>query len=79
MTPTHQRIYAVLSDGEPHTVQDLQPCLWDDLADPAVLRCHISTLRKELSKQSEGIVTRREVNGVTTYQLVRVMASPYDT
>lgn len=78
LTPTHQRMYAVLADGEPHTRQDLQVCLWDDLSEPRTVNRHISTMRDALKARSEGIVTRREHNGVITYQLVRLLASPYE-
>lgn len=77
-TPTHQRMYAVLSDGFPHTAQELCGCLWDDLSDPKTVLFHLSTMRKSLRQRSEGLRTAREPNGVVTYQLVRLMASPYD-
>lgn len=47
-TPTQARILACLSDGQPHTYDELYALLDDELAGDTVLAAHISNIRKIL-------------------------------
>lgn len=49
LTPTEQRILAVLVDGKPHSRPVLMGCLEDDLAGPGALRFHLCQLRRKLA------------------------------
>jgi DNA-binding response OmpR family regulator len=47
-TATEHRILARLSDGLPHSREDLLKCLEDSQAELATLQVHISNIRKKL-------------------------------
>lgn len=47
-TPTERKILEVLSDGMPHTRDELNQCLSDDLAASTALKNHMCQLRKKL-------------------------------
>ncbi len=64
-TPTQERMLTLLNDRKPHSTETLRQCLWDDLADPATVRTHISLLRMKLRKQSVDLICR-----AGCYQLV---------
>lgn len=75
-SPTHRRMLELLSDGEPHSKEELGACLYDELTDAdQQVKVQIFRLRKRLPA-SEDIRCRRH-NGSTTYQHVRIMANPY--
>ena len=59
LTPTLQRILAVLQDGQPHGRDKLRACLNDDLAGISVLHRHLSQLRKRLRPQGLEIICQR--------------------
>ena len=64
ITPTQRRILAVLSDGEPHSREELIACMPDsegiegDYGTSAYncLRMHISNLRKHLALKGQDVV-----------------------
>jgi DNA-binding SARP family transcriptional activator len=72
LTVTEQKIYDVLSDWYPHSVDELTTCLWDDMNDGpgSALRFHMSNLRKKIGPLGQDVV-HRGVNGKSTYRLVR--------
>jgi hypothetical protein len=54
LTPTQERLMAVLRDGEPHTYRELNACLNDELANPGNLKNHVCILNKKL--QANGLM-----------------------
>lgn len=81
LRPTEQRILDLLSDGQRHTREEIKGLLDDELADMVTVRIHVSNLRKKIAAKGENVVVSRQtVDGkvVTRYQLMRVLASPYD-
>lgn len=55
-TPTQARILAVLSDGLPHTPEELVGCLWDEMTSVKTVRVHIHAIRKILRPAGQDIV-----------------------
>lgn len=47
-TRTQWKLLQVLSDGKPHTKQELHACLPDDLSQVRAVARHISAMRKNL-------------------------------
>ncbi len=75
--PTVQeKMLAVLLDGQPHSVAELRKCQYDELSESSFLY-HLSKIRQQLRLHGQTIATIM-TDRVTTYQLVRVLASPYD-
>lgn len=72
LTVTEQKIYDLLADWYPHSVDELVTCLWDDMNDrPAdAVRVHISNIRKKIGQSGQDVMYRG-VNGKSTYRLVR--------
>ena len=62
-TPTQVRMLQVLSDGEPHTYQELHNCLRDELSYKGNMYCHITILRKKLLRETPKQTIICEVNG----------------
>lgn len=48
LTPTEQRIYNLLRDGEEHGYSELFACLSDDMAGITAVQFHLSKLRSKL-------------------------------
>ncbi len=69
-----QKILAMLSDGRPHTREELRGCLWDELGTNDTVRHHIGQLRRELLLKGEDIVCRQS-NGPLCYQHVKLLDS----
>jgi len=57
-----------LSDGEPHTLEELKACVDDELSSNANVRQHISGLRKKLGIASLRVVCEVR-RGVFLYKL----------
>lgn len=57
LTPTEVKIMALLSDGQPHGVEEIKPLLYDELADKLVIQTHMSHLRAKLKPLGQGILT----------------------
>jgi len=55
-TPTQQRMLRVLSDGLPHTRDELGACLDDELAKPKAIHNHLIVLRKLLKCHGETVL-----------------------
>lgn len=68
LTPTLQRLYDILKDGELHPEADLRSTLNDDMACDMTLPKHISYLRKALAPTGRDVVYSRRGGG---YRLVR--------
>jgi hypothetical protein len=56
MTATQQRILKALSDGMPHTQDELRQQLPDDLAGKVALRMQVSRMRKYLRPIGQDII-----------------------
>ena len=70
LTPTQQRIYATLQDGERHPRTELIKLLDDDLGEWVLLQVHISNLRKKV--HGSGLTIACEtLEGLIYYRLVR--------
>ncbi len=71
----HDRMLAVLSDGERHARDELYACLQDDLSSLATLRVQVSHLRKKLKEQGKFLNSYIEyVSGqnLISYQIVPI-------
>ena len=55
-TPTQQRMLAVLSDGLPHTVEELLSCIDDTLASKQNVQHHVSDARKVLRPRGQDVI-----------------------
>ena len=75
-TPTQQAILNVLSDGRIHSREELCKCLGDELSPVTALYFHVSSVRSKLQSSGQGIAHFHR-NKVSYYQLVRILASPY--
>ncbi len=73
-TPTQQRIYNVLRDGQMHPQSEILKCLSDPLAQVSNIHAFVCQMRKQLAYAGQDIVVRK-VNGVQQYYLVRLMGS----
>ncbi len=58
LTPTQERLLGVLSDGQPHSAEQLMLCLNDELADRKLLHVHLVYLRKKLLPFNHGILVQ---------------------
>lgn len=76
-SPTQTRMLILLSDGRPHTKEELHGCLWDELSKKSAINYHLLLLRKLLRTRGEDIICefsrRRRV-----YRHVRLLSSAYD-
>lgn len=76
LTPTQDRLYRLLSDGYPHSREELlREALDDDLATAANLAPHISNLRKKIRSSGLGIFLQL-ISGRIHYCMVRFLHSP---
>jgi DNA-binding response OmpR family regulator len=55
-TPTEERILRVLSDGLPHSHDDLRELLCDDMAVKRTINTHVSNIRRKLKPLGQTIV-----------------------
>jgi hypothetical protein len=69
-TPTQQRMIDVLSDGMPHTREELHKCLWDEEGALGNIKMHISLIRKVLQPVGQDIVCCL-VRGTIQYRHIR--------
>jgi hypothetical protein len=76
-TLTQERMLKILSDGLPHTKQELHSCLYDDQGPVNNVQMHISNLRDRIQRNGFDIVCCRN-NGDSWYRMVRHLASAYD-
>lgn len=76
-TITERKMLELLSDGLPHRVEELRPCLFDELSTRTAIQVHICNIRKKLVGKGEDIVCVIR-NRATSYQHVRLLASAND-
>jgi hypothetical protein len=76
LTPTEQKLYDLLADGEPHKRKELL-ALVDDQADPSALHKHMYRLRLKLKVEGEEIVAQ-SFGKYTAYRRVRHILSNTD-
>ena len=77
-TPTQQRILLLLSDGLPHTREEIRECI-DTMSSNANIRTHLTILRKKLEGVGQAILY--EFQGFppkTVYRHVRLLANACD-
>lgn len=55
-TPTERRMLAVLSDGRPHTTEELMACLYDELSERSAVKAMVFKLRRKLRAIGHDIV-----------------------
>lgn len=72
-----QRILVLLSDGMPHSKDEIRACLYDELGSDSTIKCHISHIRTGLRRKGEDILIQFISNRIY-YRHVRLLASPYD-
>lgn len=65
-----QRMLNLLSDGHPHSAQELHGCLEDELGPVENIKAHLTFLRKVLEPRGEDI-TCRVRGGIAWYAHVR--------
>lgn len=73
-TPIQKKMLGVLSDGLPHSRDELQTCLWDELAGKTAVAYHVSLIRAKLKRKGETIVCEF-VNRARLYRHVRLLKS----
>lgn len=76
-SPIQQRMLVVLSDGRPHSREELRQCLADDLAQAASVSYHIALIRRALRPQGQDLICEYDRRR-RFYRHVRLLASPYD-
>lgn len=72
-TKTQNAMLAVLSDGQPHTREELHKCLPDELSEMSAVRFHISNIRKVLRPKGQDIVCELKY-GKIHYRHVRIIS-----
>lgn len=72
-TKTQNAILAVLSDGQPHTREELHRCLPDDMTEMSAVRVHVCNIRKVLRLKGQDIVCELK-NGRIHYRHVRILS-----
>jgi hypothetical protein len=77
ITKTQVKMLEVLSDGQPHLLDEIKQCLPDELSSIRAVEPHLAQIRKYLRAKGEDIlcvfVTRRRM-----YRHVRLLHSSYD-
>lgn len=77
LTPTENRIVDMLSDGLPHSRDQLMTCLYDDMGSYPNLNQHLFHLRRKIAPTGIGIVCELVRRGIH-YRMVRFLASACD-
>jgi predicted Zn-ribbon and HTH transcriptional regulator len=73
-TTTQKKIIEVLSDGLPHTKEELHTCLYADDGDLDNIKPHLTALRKILRRKGEDIVCIWKGKFERGYMHVRLIA-----
>ncbi len=71
-TKTQNAILVVLSDGQPHTREELHKCLPDDMTEMSAVRVHVCNIRKVLRTRGQDIICELK-NGGIHYRHVRIL------
>lgn len=78
-TPVQLKMLEVLSDGRPHTKEELHACLADELGPLRNICAHITGIRKQLQRRGEDIECIAPAKGRRTmYRHIRLLASAVD-
>ena len=72
-TPVQAKMLQVLSDGKPHTKEELHACLHDDLGPINNIYVHIATINKQLRMSEQEIIRDRREPGKKQYRWVRLL------
>lgn len=75
MTPTQARFFDLLSDGLPHSRQELHSCLWDEQSSMKVIKFHLWGLRKLLKPLGMAILCELIYKYAIRYRLVILLPS----
>ena len=73
LPPQQQRMYDLLKDGLPHSLQELHGCLHDELGAMVNAQVAISFLRRRIRPVGLEVVCQRNNGAQPTYRLVRVI------
>lgn len=76
LTPTQQRLFQMLSSGKLRTTEELKTCLLNKSKNLSPLYRHICIIRSKIRPRGLDIVFVSKPRG--GYQLVRLLANPYD-
>lgn len=76
-SPTQVKILQLLSDGKPHTREEIHALLIDELCQIEMVSVHISRIRKHLRPKGEEIICEL-ANRRIHYRHVRLLPSAYD-
>lgn len=76
-SPTQSKILAILSDGMPHSIEELQRCLWDEKGASHNVAAHLTAIRKVIRPRGEDIICQH-LNHSHRYRHVRLLHSPSD-
>lgn len=74
LTNVQKKMLAILSDGLPHSRQELHACLSDDMGPLSNIQSHISGIRKVLRPKGQDILCEI-FNRTVHYRQVRLLAS----
>lgn len=77
MSAIQQCMLTILSDGMPHTREELFGCVEDDMSDPISIKWHITVIRKYINRKGYNVEVDR-INQRWLYRLVRMIASSSD-
>ncbi len=72
LTPTEQKLLAILGDGLLHPREELHTCLPDELGGENNLQVHICNMRKKLRPAGQSIACEM-LEGRANYHLVRLI------
>lgn len=75
LTPTQERLMAILLDGNAHSAEELWRAVDDELSNRNNLNVHISLLRKRLEPRGLNVVCYERTG---KYQLMRRINVPGD-
>jgi DNA-binding response OmpR family regulator len=76
LTPTEQRIYNLLSDGLPHTTEEMKNVIGEGHPEEvsiALVYAHVARMRKKLEEGRALGVSSHVRNGAHTYRLVALI------
>ena len=73
LTPTERRLYDMLSDGEPHTKEELQTCMSDTLTGQQVMQVHLVNMRPKIRSRGLGVLTQT-IKGKLHYRMVQFIS-----
>lgn len=75
LSPIQRKMLEVLSDGMPHTREELHACLWDEQGALSNIKAHITAIRAKLRPIGEDILCEVGYKLQFRYRHVRLLAS----